>query len=240
MLTNSLLNGLCLPYFGQGHAGGDQLVDLDEFAPRTTSGWLRDELHVPTNAQVIASIGQICLRKGWDTLADALMELAHQRPEAQLVLIGTRHSQKRETREYEDGIRRRFLAAGIEDRVHWLGERSDIPRILNEVDLLVHSARQEPLGRVLLEACASGVPIVATDVGGTRELAVPDTHAIIVPPLDAEALAAGIDRAIADPAGRASRAAAARRRIETDLSFDGRTRRLEAIYEELMSGVLHA
>ena len=77
-------------------------------------------------------------------------------------------------------------------------------------------------------------PIVATDVGGTRELASPGVHGLIVPKNDVSALRSAMLEALADrPAARA-RALAARRRVESDLSFEARTRRLEAIYEELM------
>lgn len=189
-------------------------VDLDEFSPRQKSGWLHGKLRLPVETPLIASIGQICLRKGWDTLGDAAIQFADTRPDVHLLLIGTRHSQKLETREYEDNIRNRFLVAGLEGRVHWLGERADVPRILNEIDLLVHSARQEPLGRVLLEASAAGVPIVATDVGGTREIIEHDVSGILVPPDDPAALAAAMAAMLGDPALAGRLRFAARRRAE--------------------------
>jgi glycosyltransferase involved in cell wall biosynthesis len=82
---------------------------------------------------------------------------------------------------------------------------------------------------------AMETPLVATDVGGTRELAEPDIHGIIVPHADSGLLTAAIERALAEPERCRTRAAAARRRIETVLSFETRTRRLEAIYRELMA-----
>jgi glycosyltransferase involved in cell wall biosynthesis len=78
------------------------------------------------------------------------------------------------------------------------------------------------------------VPIVATDVGGTRELAWPNAHALLVPRQDPAALAAGVEAVVADPAAARVRAAAARTRIETDLSFEARTRHLEDIYAALI------
>jgi len=72
--------------------------------------------------------------------------------------------------------------------VHWLGDRDDLPQLYNEFDLLVHCAHQEPLGRVLLEAAAAGVPIVATDVGGTSEILQHGQSALLVPAKNAEAL----------------------------------------------------
>ena len=87
--------------------------------------------------------------------------------------------------------------------------------------MLVHPARQEPLGRVLLEAAASGVAIVATDVGGTPEIFPPSSGAArLVAPDDAEALAEAILAVAGDPALRAQLSAAARRRAEA--AFDHR------------------
>jgi glycogen(starch) synthase len=81
---------------------------------------------------------------------------------------------------------------------------------------------------------AMQTPLVATDVGGTSELAAPAVHALIVPPRDVPALRAAIEAVLADPAAARQRAAAGRRRIEQDLSFAQRTRRLEEIYVDLV------
>ena len=93
--------------------------------------------------------------------------------------------------------------------------------VLNEVSILAHAARQEPLGRVLLEAAACGRPVVATDVGGTREI-FPDEQsaAIIVPPDDPQCLANGLLALLGDDALRESLARSARRRAEQ--AFDAR------------------
>ena len=74
-------------------------------------------------------------------------------------------------------------------------------RLLGELSLLVHAARQEPLGRVLLEAAAAGVPIIATDVGGTQEIFPPEQIAArLVPPGDSDSLAAAMLEMLGDPA----------------------------------------
>ena len=76
-------------------------------------------------------------------------------------------------------------------------------------------------------------PLVATDVGGTRELAQDGVHALIIPNHDEPALQDAIQAVFADRAAALNRARAARARIESELSFESRTRRLEAIYEAL-------
>ena len=90
------------------------------------------------------------------------------------LIIGQRFSEKEESRQFEAGLHQAG-AGPLAGRIHFLGVRDDIPEILNELTLLVHPARQEPLGRVLLEAAAAGVAVVATDVGGTREIFPPES-----------------------------------------------------------------
>ena len=163
-------------------------VNTDIFRPTPATGMLKQELGLSDNAVVLANIGQICLRKGQTLLAKAAVSLAKEFPQANYIFIGKRHSQKQETIAHENAIGLIFREAGIEDRLFCLGFREDIPAILNEVDLLVHTARQEPLGRVLLEAASCGRPIVATQVGGTPEILTDRISALLVPPDDLQAL----------------------------------------------------
>ena len=173
-------------------------VDSEQFRPAPATGILKQELGLGAGDVLLANIGQICLRKGQTLLARAAVKLADEFPEANYLFIGQRHSKKDESVAYEDAIRRTFRQAGIEDRLFCLGFRQDIPAILNEVDLVVHTAHQEPLGRVLLEAASCGRPIVATDVGGTAEILTDQTSAVLVRPDDPEALTAAIRRMLTD------------------------------------------
>ena len=155
-------------------------IDLNEFQPRPQSGWLKRELRIPDAGFVVAAIGQICLRKGQDDFAAAMTRLGQRDQSIHVILMGNRHSTKLETIEYDRNLDEVFESAGMQDRFHRLGFRDDIPLLLNEVDLVVHAARQEPLGRVLLEAAASEVPIVATRVGGTEEILIDNESALLV------------------------------------------------------------
>lgn len=175
-------------------------VDCDQFTPRPATGSLRRELGLDQHCFLAGAIGQIGLRKGQDVLAEAATLLGHRGPEIHYLLAGERYSAKAESIAFERDIVRRFRDAEIADRLHRLGYRDNVARLLNEIDLLVHPARQEPLGRVLLEAAASGTPILATRVGGTAEILRDGVSARLVEAGDAAALAA----AIAELHGRAS------------------------------------
>jgi glycosyltransferase involved in cell wall biosynthesis len=195
-------------------------VDLDEFCPRPPTGYLQRELGLPPETQLVGVIGQISLRKGQDVLLRAAQRIADQLPNVHYVIVGERHSNKDESRRFENNLHE-IADVNLTGRVHFLGVRHDVCRLLNELTLLVHSARQEPLGRVLLEASAAGVPTIATNVGGTAEIFPPEKDAArLVPPDNADALGEAILELLGDPALRCRLAPAARRRAETD--FDVR------------------
>ena len=167
-------------------------VDCELFRPRKHTGYLHRQLNLPEHSFLIATIGQIALRKGLHGLADAAARVAHRPTNIHYLLVGERNSQKEESILYEQAIIDRFRASQLQDRLHCLGYRTDIPQLLNEIQLLVHSAHQEPFGRVLLEAAASGVAIVATRVGGTEEMLEDGRSARLVDPNSPTALSKAI------------------------------------------------
>jgi glycosyltransferase involved in cell wall biosynthesis len=213
-------------------------VDLQEFCPRSPTGYVHRELELPPESQLIGVIGQIGLRKGQDVLLCAARQIADQLPNVHYLVVGQRYSGKDESRRFERELhavaqppsavqnvmhsRGRLCYNSFCQRVHFLRVRSDVCRLLCELTLLVHPARQEPLGRVLLEAAAAGVAVVATNVGGTSEIFPPGKDAArLVPPDDANAIGNAILELLGDSARRRRLGAAARRRAEEQ--FDIRT-----------------
>ena len=174
-------------------------VDCERFRRRPPTGWLNRELHLPDDCFLAATIGQIGLRKGQDTLAEAAVLAADRAPNIHYLIIGERSSAKQESVEFEVNVARRFQQSGLESRLHILGYRDDVPELMNEVNLLIHPAHQEPFGRVLLEAAASGLPIVATAVGGTTEFLRDGQSASLVSSGHPQALAEAIIELHNDP-----------------------------------------
>jgi glycosyltransferase involved in cell wall biosynthesis len=210
-------------------------VDLEQFRPRPPTGFLHRELTLPPGTPLIATIGQISLRKGQDVLAHAATTIAD-RTSAHWLILGERFSEKEESRRFEADLHR--AAAGpLAGRLHVLGNREDVSVILNELTLLVHPARQEPLGRVLLEAAASGTAIIATDVGGTPEIFPADSDSTcLVPADDDDALAAAMLDLLDDAARRRNLALAARRRAEEAFDIHARAAELLTHYDLLGVG----
>jgi glycosyltransferase involved in cell wall biosynthesis len=209
-------------------------VDTDVFCPAPATGALKRELGLSDGAVLLANIGQICLRKGQTLLARAAVNLAEEFPHANYLFIGQRHSQKEESVAYEDAIRLTFREAGIEDRLFCLGFRQDVAVILNEVNLVVHTAHQEPLGRVLLEAASCGRPIIATDVGGTPEILADEVSAVLVRPDDPEALTAAIRRMLRDREFGIQLGANARMAVSEKFSLPAATSNTRAFWESFL------
>jgi glycosyltransferase involved in cell wall biosynthesis len=178
---------------------------------------------------VAGAVGRLERQKRFDLLIEAVAALAPAWPRLRLVIAG-------------DGSLRGALQAqvdrlGLAGICRFLGHRTDVTDLHHAFDLFVQSSEYEGTPNAVLEAMAMETPLVATDAGGTREIALPDVHGLVVPIQDVTALRHAIDRVLRDPAAARARAAAARARIETDLSFETRTRKLEAVYDALMSGV---
>jgi starch synthase (maltosyl-transferring) len=139
-----------------------------------------------------------------------------------------------------DGSERAALeaeAAALElaERVRFLGARSDVPALLPTFDLLVLPSLYEGMPNVALEAMASGLPVVATAVGGTPEVVLHGETGLLVPPAEAAALAGALAALAVDPARRARLGAAGRARVERHFTIDAAVRRTEALYRDLLA-----
>jgi glycosyltransferase involved in cell wall biosynthesis len=179
----------------------------------------------------IGAVGRLEPQKRFDLLIAAFAKLRHSHPSAQLLIAG-------------DGSLKQALQAHVDARqlgtcCRLLGHVDDVPLFHHAIDLFVQSSTYEGTPNVVLEAMALESPIVATDVGGTAELVAHGREGLIVPPGEVDALASAMQNVLCDPAAARARAAAARHRVETDLSFECRLRALESIYRELASTRQH-
>ena len=163
----------------------------------------RGALDTPEHAPLLLALGRLHPNKAFDVLIEALAAI----PGAWLWLAGAGAL---------DGDLKALAARrGVADRIRFLGWRDDVAALFAAADVLVCPSRHEPLGNVVLEAWAHGVPVVATADGGPAELIRDQKDGLLVPVDDAAALAQAIDRVITDKrlaagladAGRASHAA---------------------------------
>lgn len=122
---------------------------------------------------------------------------------------------------------------GISDRVRWLGERGDVPRLLAAADLLCQpNLGPEPFGMTYVEAMHAGRPVVAAALGGAKEIVTPETG-LLVPPNDPAATADALRTLVADPALRARLGAAGPARARELCDPATQMRRLHRLLEEV-------
>ena len=190
-------------------------VNLERFRPGNSVAYLQRQLGLPYTTPLVAVIGQLGLRKGTDIVLEAALKVAEHASEVHWLIVGERTSNKRESAEFEAKLHELADQPTLAGRVHFLGTRDDVEQWLGECALLVHAARQEPLGRVLLEAAACGMAVVATDVGGTREIFPVDSDsAVLVRPDQPNELAEAVLSLLRDDNRRRALGASARRRAE--------------------------
>ncbi|MEO8138310.1 MAG: glycosyltransferase, partial [Gemmatimonadota bacterium] len=193
--------------------------------PPLTRAEARVALGLPADAPVLGWVGRLSPEKGADLFLAALARL--QRPGVLAAIIG-------------DGRLRPSLEAqartlGISDRVRWLGLVPDAGRLTAAFDSFVLSSRTEGTPIALLEAMASGTPVVATAVGGVPDILVGDREAILVPSEDPAALAAALAAVLDDRAAAARRAGAARTRLERDYALGPWLERHRTLYQSILA-----
>jgi glycosyltransferase involved in cell wall biosynthesis len=123
---------------------------------------------------------------------------------------------------------------GVTDRVHFLGHRTDPAALLARADLFVLPSLVEGFPLSVLEAMAAGVPVVATDIGGTREAVAHEQTGLLVPARDPVALAAAMRRVMDQPEEAAGRASLARDRVRSEFSAAAVAGRVMNVYESVL------
>jgi sugar transferase (PEP-CTERM/EpsH1 system associated) len=204
-------------------------VDVRRFAPGVDPSPPRG-LPFGGKDWIVGTVGRLQAIKDQRTLVRAFAqwlaadEVARER--ARLLIVG-------------DGplrpeVEREVAEAGLGQRVWLAGERADIPRLLGFLDCFALSSRAEGISNTLLEAMACGLPVVATDVGGNRELVTEGENGQLVQPEDPAALAEALALYFHDPGRALAHGEAGRRRVEAEFSLDGMVSRYIGCYDQFL------
>ena len=185
---------------------------------------LREQLGASETRPLVLTPARLDAQKGHRTLFEAIARV----PDAVFALAG--EGPEREPLE--------ALAAqlGIGERVRFLGRRDDVPQLLAACDVFALPSLYEGSSLAVLEAMAAGAPVVSSAIGGTNELVEDGESGLLVPPGDAEALAAAMRRLLDDPELRERLASSARERVERDLTRERMATRVTGVYRELLGG----
>jgi sugar transferase (PEP-CTERM/EpsH1 system associated) len=209
-------------------------VDTSRFHPPDvpSRSRLRESLGFSPDHLVVGFVGRFEPIKDPLNLVQAFVRLMHTRPDCRdrvrLVMVGDGSLRTECIRVLRD--------AGLYDLAFLPGARNDIPDLLRSFDAFVLPSQGEGMSNTILEAMASGLPVVATDVGGNRELVAERQTGFLVPAADPGALAKALEKYLEPGALASQQGVNARTRIEADFSID----RMVASYTHLYDSLLGA
>ena len=207
-------------------------IDLSAFHPEVAPFDKQKDLHLPSDAVVLGTVGHLAPVKGLDILIEAVPLILAEVPEAHLLIAGDAIYETHE--QYAQQLTDRVERHGLAERVHFLGFVRDIPRLLAGLDIFVLASRCEGFGRAVAEALAVGCPVVATQVGGICELVSSEVHGLLVPPGRPEPLAAGVVKLISDPSLRERLTEHGKRRVWRHFGVTSHTRRFQAALRSIL------
>jgi glycosyltransferase involved in cell wall biosynthesis len=167
-------------------------LDIHRFKDDPALGrQVRHELGISPDAYVVGSVGRLSEQKGYDVLVEAAARVVAGEPNARFLIVGEGP--------LDQALRQQAIDRGIAQQVIFTGRRTDVERMLQAMDVFACSSRWEGLSTVIMEAMAAGVPIVATDIPGNRELLSNGENAWLVKVEDARALATALLKAKQNP-----------------------------------------
>ncbi len=198
-------------------------VDVEQFSPGERSAQVRDQLGMPVNARVLASVGRLVGWKGLRVIVEALRQLPQ---DVHYLVVG----------EGPDDARLRQQAAqlGVAARVHFAGRvaHDRLRQVLLQADLLLQpSLGEESFGITLVEAMACGLPVFASKQGGMLEIVVPGTTGELLPPGDAAAWRGAIAQLLQQPERMRALGAAGRARAVAEFTWAANAARLEQLLQ---------
>ena len=212
-------------------------VDTRVFSPAgaTDHGEWRRKLGIPASAVVILSVGRMVTKKGYQILLPVFESLLGLHPDAHLVLAG----------EGDRRVEFEALSERWRDRIHFPGivYRQDLPDLYRTADLFVLPAIHDPAGNVdglpnvILEAMASGLPVVASEISGIPLAVEDESTGLLVPEGDGAALLEALDRLLKSSETRLEMGTAGRRKAEEELTWDAVAGLYRKAYEDVLGEV---
>ena len=202
----------------------------DRGAQRRSFGW-------SAAVRLVAVVSRLHRMKGIEDFLDGAAIIAATRQDVRFLVIG--EPSPVDNIPYRDELIERARRLGIGDRVIFTGLRADVPQLLGAVDVSVMPSLNEALSNVLLESMAAGAAVVATDVGGTTEALQHERNGLLIPPSSPTAMAAAIERLLANPTWARELGAHARQSIADTFSLERMVAATAGVYEDLLARKQH-
>jgi glycosyltransferase involved in cell wall biosynthesis len=200
-------------------------IDPAPFRKRVDAARIKSSLGIPVTAPVVGSVGRLSRQKSPLDFVRVAEAVHRSRPDARFVWVGDGP--------LESDVQKLSTSLHLDSVIHWLGKRNDVPQLLHTFDCFVLTSRWEGFPLVVLEAMAADVPVVATDILGTREAIRHGVNGCLAPAGDIERMARLILDLISDPAKADSLRAASRARIDTEFSRERMLTMMQDLYIEV-------
>ena len=209
-------------------------LDPDEIiqAEQGDKSRLREELAIDPGKVNLVCVGQLYPLKGVHYLLEALNLILPEFADLQLYIVG--HHVIDEYQGYQDELEQIVRKHRLEPYVTFTGWRNDALEVVSLMDILVHPSRSEGFPRAVLEALALGKAVVASRVGGLREIMVDGENGFLVDPGDVQGLAQKISRLLRNKPLREAFGRAAREKVFAEYLMADKVARLEAIWREMV------
>ena len=204
-------------------------VDPEKFNPGVEGSPVRAELGIPPDVPVVGTVANLSPGKGIEYLLEAAPQIKQRYPTARFIVVGERLANRRA---YWAPLAARARELGLAQDFVFTGFRRDMPRVYRAMTVYAHPSESEACGSMAaLEASASGVPVVVTDVGGAREAVEPGVTALLVQPRRPGEIADAVIRLLESPALAQRMAAAARARVAEKFNLHACVRAHLAMYQ---------
>jgi glycosyltransferase involved in cell wall biosynthesis len=186
----------------------------------------RVKLGLQQKDKVLVNVGRQEFQKGQIFLLQAMTQLTHKWPTLKLLIAGRDGNASAELNNY-------YRQAKLNEQVHFLGHRDDVPDILAAADLFVFPSLYEGMPGAVIEAMALGLPIIASDIAPNREVAEAERNALFVEPMSASQLATAIDQLLADPDCAEQYGKESRQRFEKYFTLEQSAARMIDLYQRV-------
>jgi glycosyltransferase involved in cell wall biosynthesis len=207
-------------------------VDLESFTAKRRPEEVRESLGLQVGVPCFGMIGMLIPWKGHEVFLRAAAHVFERLPHARAIIVG---GPPPEGDAYANGLRDLAKKLSIQDRVIFTGFRPDVADIMSVLDTVVHaSVEPEPFGRVIVEAMAMCRPIVASRAGGPTEIIEHGQTGFLVPPGDADTLAARLIDLLEDPERAADIAKRAYREVTRRFSAKTNAHLIQDVYDEVL------
>ncbi|MCP4350577.1 MAG: glycosyltransferase [Desulfobacterales bacterium] len=200
-------------------------VDTERFSRKKENKIIRDSLGIKKDDVVIGTLGRLVPVKNQSLLIKAFAVLTERFPNIKLMLVGDGP--------LKDDLTELANSLGLSSQVIFPGRRSDTPEMLNCMDIFALTSLSEGMSNTILEAMSSGLPVVATNVGGNPELVDDDVTGILVQSDNGKALADAFTALTENPDTRKDMGRSGRKRVENLFSLEAMVRNYEKLYLEL-------